>query len=194
MKKIFNLGIDCDGVLFPFTELFINFVKQETGIKYPIPNNFRMSEEWKMDRDVWFKLYEKFIFKNGLEINKIYSNATSSIKELHNLGHKIHIITHRVYPNSSSKLKEKMISSTIKWLNKSDIYFDSLTFIEQKDLINVDFLVDDAIHNLEKVHKDTVPICLARNWNKNWKGVRIKNLKVFANLIKNLSHKDGDVL
>lgn len=184
MSKKFNLGIDCDGVLFPFTELFIDFVEKETGKRYPLPDSFRMSIQWGMERKVWFELYEKFVLEGGLEINKIYTHAASAINELHNQGHKIHIVTHRIYPDSSSKLKEKMITSTIKWLNKSNIYFDSLVVIKEKDLMNVDFLVDDAIHNLEKVHKNTKPVCMSRKWNKEWEGLRIKNLKEFINLIK----------
>lgn len=164
-----EIGIDLDGTCFPFTELLIDFVEKKTGIKYNIPPEFEMWRGWKITRERWFELYEEFVLNKGLEIADIYPNVVSTLKYLHEQGHHIHIITHRLFPDKGSKLRTMMIYSTVNWLEKMNVYYDSLLIMKDKGLVQLDVLVDDAVHNLEKVHAHTIPLCIKQPWNHTWK-------------------------
>jgi len=68
-----------------------------------------------------------------------------------------------------------------KWLERNDIYYDSLHFTKDKNLVNTDVLLDDCPANLIR-HKN--PVCMNQPWNQEYKGKRIRKLEELLDIIE----------
>lgn len=166
-----NIGIDLDGVMFPFAENFQPFCEKELGRKLPPQKTFNMTTSWGLDFDQWLDLYGKFIFAKGMESDP-YPRSAEAVQNLFDAGHQIHIITHRTYPDASKKLRYQLCSSTMRWLEKNNIPYHSFMLMKDKYLVNVDIMIDDAIHNLEAFQRyrpRTELYCISQPWNKGFK-------------------------
>jgi 5'(3')-deoxyribonucleotidase len=177
------LGIDCDSVLFPFSEHFVPFAENKLLRQLEYPTKFKMYERWGITEEKWNELYQEFIENNELLINKPYPQTVETLQALHDRGHKILIITHRIFPGFSRSLREKMVTDTIEWLEGNNLYFDDLLFMKDKYLVRVDILFDDAIHNLEKVILPTIPVAIEQPWNTEWKGYKIPKFSNSLDLV-----------
>lgn len=177
------LGIDCDSVLFPFSENFVPFAEKMLNRKLPYPDKFHMHEQWGISSESWRKIFEEFVAHNELLIHKPYDGVKETLDILKSKGHDILIATHRVFPDFPKILREKMVTDTIEWLEGNNLYFDDLLFLKHKWLVNFDILFDDAIHNLEKVHENTIPVAIEQPWNKEWNGYKISKFSDCIELV-----------
>ena len=180
-----KLGIDCDGVLRNFTGKLIEVYKRE----YPdhkCPKNdddfytFSLSPLFELGNGIYdfaFRKHAKEIYTEA----KAYKNASTFMKELKKLGHNIFIITSQ--PNDICK------ESTLKWIEKNNIFNEGIIFSDNKGEVPVDILLDDYDKNLNSFkNAGKIPICFHRPWNLSWEGIRIKNYDEFIktiNIIEN---------
>ncbi len=70
---------------------------------------------------------------------------------------------------------------TIQWLEEREIRYRGMIFTEQKGLIQLDYLLDDHVRNLEEC-KLGVGVCMDRPWNQEWQGLRVKGYDDFLRL------------
>lgn len=182
MKKL-KIGIDVDGVLYPFIDEFKKYCEKQLDKKLPEVENWNFYRNWKLTNRQFMELYASFINADCLEVGAPENNSKETIDKLSKDGHEIYIITHRLFDAFDLKTKTKSITSTVNWLNKNDIYFDHIIFIKDKSLVDLDLLLDDGIHNLEDFKNEV--ICFSRPWNKNWNYTKVNNWNEFYKKIIN---------
>lgn len=168
-----KIGVDIDGVLFPYAEQFRNFCQIKLKKNLPKIVKWHFYRDWGLSDDQYFALQKSFINSLGFEIGKPYYYAKSAIDNLRANNHEIAIITHRIFHDFDLKLKKEIINSTINWLYKYEINFDYIIFIKDKSNMGLDILIDDATHNLEEFKN--IKICFSQPWNKDYKGFKLEN-------------------
>lgn len=178
-----RLGIDLDGVVFPFIDNFVEYCQLE-GINVPAADtidNWNFFEDWGYDVN-WFKglcekgVNEGFIFGN----QDPYPNSLETLSLLKGEGHSLHVITHRTFG-------ERSIQNTADWLHEHSVPFDTVTFAEDKTFVQVDLLIDDAIKNYEASIKAGIPcILMDRPWNQNENYPRVYDWDGFESYVNNV--------
>jgi len=132
--------------------------------------------------DFFFNLHAETVFVKA----KCCKNAKEGLQLLKDKGATIRIV--------SLQYKHNMLR-TIQWLVRNAIPFDELCFVESKDSVDGDVLIDDCPQNLYKcVGKREICYCLNAPWNKDgWSGHRANDLLEFAqDLIHNFPQKFGE--
>jgi 5'(3')-deoxyribonucleotidase len=179
------IGIDCDGVLYPFTENFIKFASNKLKRELPIPTKWEMWQEWNITIDEWKDIYFDFLELKGLNLSEPYKDCQEVLKRLREKGHSIFIITHRLLPFLNSRYRKMVVNATIEFLEDNDIPYDDLLIMEKKFLVKTDILLDDALHNLNKC--ESIPICFNQPWNQNYEGTRVNGWLEFEKLVNELN-------
>lgn len=166
-----HIGVDLDGVLYPFTECARIVVAEHLGIQ---PEELAevavwdfMTEQWGMDQrlfwDIWFKDVAK---GNGWCRLDPIEGTERGLKLLRRKGHTIHIITSR----KGGEL------NTVKWIQNHKIPYDSLHIGRDKTRVNVDVLVDDWERNWEEVTAAGGRVLL---WDQPWNSHVVGAERVF---------------
>ncbi len=114
-------------------------------------------------------------------------NCIEVIKNLHEEGNEIYIITAR-----DSEFHQNPYQQSIDWLNKNDIYFDKL-IVNARDKSkvcleeNIDILIDNSISNCKNVIESGISAIMITNSDV----VENNNIKCFKNWIDiyNYLHK-----
>lgn len=166
-----KIGIDVDGVLRNIAGKIIELYNSEynANIQYNEIKDYKMEDIVGMNTDEFMM---KYFFELGHEVfekSNVIGNPTESLINLKNNGHDIHIITHQF---------KGLEAYTIRWLINNEIPYDSITFSEDKSIVNVDLFVDDKVENLQRVQffGNAISLCFDQPWNKNFNGKRISNL------------------
>ena len=138
-----RIGIDIDNTITH---------TRESVFKYKRRSRFKHNKgyylDWdKKDQDEFLKEYVEDIQMNA----KVKEGAPEVIEKLHNLGHKIILITYR-----NNILNDNLIDNTKKYLKKNNIYYDDILFnaLEKGKICKynkIDLLIDDSPVNIESV-------------------------------------------
>lgn len=180
MAKL-RIGVDLDGVVYDFVDSFRRYL---VGIGHaldalPEPNVWEMWEAWGMGKDEWLAH-----FSAGIESGEIfgsgapYRGAAEVLDNLSLAGHAIHIVTHRnVHPDA--------IGLTAKWLDRHDIWHDTLTFSADKTVVPCDIFIEDNIDNARALDvAGTCAVLMDRAWNQNAPGIkRVSNWGEFQKMV-----------
>lgn len=180
-----RVGIDLDGVVYNFGESLRQFLitsglKTEDEVEAPI-TRWEFYEDWGMDLDefkhcVSLGVNRGFIFAKGSPI----PHTRMGWEMLRDGGHSIHIVTDRFFGISGEAQ-----FSTIDWLSRHGLSFDSITFTSDKTVANVDVMVDDKPENWQALTEAGVPCFLMnRRWNQHVHGaVRVYDLPDYASIV-----------
>lgn len=161
------IGIDVDGVIRNFTNSFnIYYNKYAEKASKPLIDVNYEPEQFDMYKDKYdFALYKKvwnFSTKDMLMNAKPYEGALQFVDNLYMLfNSEVRFIT-----NQKTKTAEY---STIIWLHENKFLpFGGVVIAKGDDKHKYcNILIDDKISNLVSAEKnDTIPVCVARNWNK----------------------------
>ena len=179
-----KLGIDLDGVIYPFNKQWENYVRgwyTTCQRDYGIPD----IPQWARDLMIRFpkelprighnwKFYEALglsdedfgtICHQGVDegyifwVGEPYPGARPILERLRKEGHTIHIITHRFFGRKS-------VVATEEWLTDNEIPFDTLTFAKDKSIVGVDLLVDDLWTNLDAMSYNCFRVLMNQTWNR----------------------------
>lgn len=161
-----NIGIDIDDTLTNSFEYFIPFVAEYFGvsIKFCRENNISyctLPENWKKKELDFCKMY----FDRVVETTPFKSDAAYAVNKLHELGHKIIIVTGR-----NDSMYTNPYSTTQKELKNGGIVYDKLICTLDKANAcadeKIDILIDDSISNCMAVRKKgIISILFTSNWN-----------------------------
>ena len=112
---------------------------------------------------------------NGTELNcnsNIICGAKESMDILHQKGYYIIIVSHQLSKNNKI--------DTLQWLDKHNVYYDSICFTDKKNLVVGDIIVDDNIDFLNMC-SDKRKILIDAPYNKGEKMYeRFNNLYNFV--------------
>lgn len=158
------IKIDCDGVLRDLLPKMIEVYNDayhtnltEEDIKYfDVSKVFtKCMEVDNIPAHIW--LFQK----NGYELfmkSPVLKGAKEAMDLLHEKGYYIVIVTYQ------HSLDNKV--DTLLWLDKHNIYYDSICFTNQKQIINGEIVVDDNIDYLNQCN-ESLKVCIKAPYNIN---------------------------
>lgn len=155
-----SVGIDLDGVVYPFDEVNRGWLKDRGHGEFPPATQWRCYDDWDMEEEVWIEEYVLSIdyghmFAHGGTI----PNSKETLLRLKEDGHQIHIVTARTH----GKLA---VENTMIWLKREGIPYDTLTFAEDKTILKADYFIEDRVENYERLRAaGTEAFLLIQPWN-----------------------------
>ena len=184
---ITDVGIDMDGVLYPFATAFKQYCQRRMGkYRLPEPTHWHFYQDWGMDA---LQFQEWLV--DACETERVFScfppspNDVAAINKLRDNGIKIHILTHRL---------PEAWEQTVWWLNEYDLVPDSLHFGDNKNIIkslaqDECALVDDHIPFVEKAFAEGINAYVLRQpWNSGGLVRYVDSVTQFA--VKVLKHNE----
>lgn len=155
MRDGLTIGVDLDGVLYPFSEALRDYAVEHCGED---PETLSAAQDWDFFHTQWgwSKSKYKRIFHRGIKAGYIFGYETLPIpgsalglQALREAGHRVILVTHRSVPGCEQECRD----NTLLWLHEWDIPFDGLIFAGDKTGLGLDLLIDDAPHNIEAAVK-----------------------------------------
>lgn len=182
-----TIGIDIDGVMYPYYEQFRGYMRGYNIIFPKEPTTYSVYDGI-MTRKEYIEYHAQFIGDAHYAIQNvnikgdIYAGVVSTINKLKKLGYKIVIITSRgtIYHKDEFELKSIEIKYTTEWLYEYKIQHDDLIFTTDKSDYKFDIFIDDSPKILE-LNKSKKVICRNQSYNKEYKGLRINK---FSEILK----------
>jgi hypothetical protein len=192
MTPITDIGVDLDGVLYPFIEVFrlhcIHKLKRSPK-ELTMPTRWEFYEDWGMTEDEFNRHLTTAITKHQI-FNQFPCEYRSNeaFTKLRLMGIGIHVITHR--PDSAQE-------QTIQWLTKQRLLPNTVHFSGDKTILETiadgaSVLIDDHYHYYQQVEGTSItPFLQTRPWNTSFKNVRrVGSLYELAELIE--KHNTGE--
>lgn len=182
--KITDVGIDMDGVLYPFADAFRDYCAERMGKLFlPEPTHWNFYEDWDLDKatfEQWVidaaKSHDVFYTQNP------YEGVLEAWADLKEMELKIHVLTAR---------PQEAWAQTAEWLEKHDLKVDSLHFGPKKAFFSKiptgkGILIDDHVAYYEEAALNgVIPVLLDRPWNQDKKkAMRVQDLPSFVSIIK----------
>ena len=193
MTPITDVGIDLDGVLYPFIEVFRLYCIKHLKLspkRLTTPNRWEFYEDWGMSEDEFNHHLLVATKKHNIfgQFPCEYRCNESFIR-LRQLGIGIHIITHR---------PEEAQEQTIDWLGKQNLLPDTVHFTGDKTILEIisdgaSLLIDDHIHYYRQVEGSSItPVLQTRPWNIAYKDARrVGNIYEMVELVE--KHNTGEI-
>lgn len=152
------IGIDFDNVLFPTTEMAINFYNMTFHTNLSMSNIKTYSFHECLDNNIADKIISFFNEKVLYDHLKPIDKSIQVVKTLVDMGHRVVIAT----ATDSKNLcwKEELIEKFFPFIPKNNVIK-----IHQKELLKLDVLIDDCLDHLTS--NITERICFDYPWNQN---------------------------
>lgn len=164
-----RLGFDLDGVCYNFDEaLKLYLIEEHEYLEETLPtggSSWSLAPAWGITEEQFEAYCDQgvdagFLFLHG----DPYPNSVEIINKLRDLGHTIHFITSREFGTRSAH-------NTMDWLHKYGFPYDSMHFVHDKWMVDVDVLVDDYERNWrECTERGQRVLLMDRPWNRHIDG------------------------
>lgn len=197
LARTLDIGLDIDGVLYPFQTVYTRFAEKYLGLPVGSLNDESLS--WNWYKNQWGWTTDKFleVFEAGVCCGTIFSKgealpgAVNAANVLSRLGHRIHYVTDRQVGVTSTEAE--FITRT--WLCSQGFPVDSITITPDKSSVHTDIFLDDAPHNIEALvsAKHSCPVIWETTWNRVFTKVStvptVNSWNQFINLVKTESYR-----
>ncbi len=140
-----RVGIDLDGVLYPFDRGLALFVHESTG--RPLQElgpatRWEFYEDWGYTEDEFLGLFEAGVDSGAVFLEPgPLPGSVEAVQALKAAGHTVHIVTDR-------SVGKRSHANTEEWLARHNVPFDSLTYSRDKTVVRTDAFVDDIPRNV----------------------------------------------
>lgn len=181
------IGIDFDNTIFPTLEHTIDIYNSRHDAKIAMSDITEYSLYNCLDSSVASELIDIFNEKILYDGLKPMNGAIKVIETLINKGHKIYIAT--ATDSKNLEWKEKLIEKFFPFIPKTNIIR-----IHQKELLNLDILIDDCMDQLTKGMFEK--ICFDYQWNQDsdkdyiYDIFRVHSWNEIINIIKKIERKN----
>jgi 5'-nucleotidase len=171
-----RIGVDLDGVCYPFVDTFRLWLEHETGRTYgPI-------EQWNFHKDWGYTTPEFLGFmeqgcKAGLvfHVGSPMPGSLAGVRAIHDAGHDVVICTTR---------GDYAHGATHDWLDRWGFPRSEVIITADKDACRLDVLLDDGPHNIEAVRAAGVRgVVFDQPWNRHVDGERVWSWPEFVEMI-----------
>ena len=161
-----RIGVDLDGVCYDFSTVFEVYATEIQDFPPELctpPVRWEFYEDWGLTLAQFINLLadgvnDDFIFSWG----NPFPGVKDALRRLRKAGHSIHIITDR-----SIGRPGKAHFSTVSWLHRHQLPYDSLTFSADKTVVRTDWMVDDKLQNVDALlAAGTRAVLMDRPWNQ----------------------------
>jgi 5'(3')-deoxyribonucleotidase len=139
-----RIGLDADGCFYDFRQATVDYLVEFHGFKredLPLGSEWSYNTKWGMEDKEFYRLVAK-----GIDAGQIFrvgeptEGFVKAINWLRKKGHTIHICTFRTI----AKLD---IVNTVGWLQEHKVKYDSITFSQDKTILDVDVFLEDKPAN-----------------------------------------------
>jgi 5'(3')-deoxyribonucleotidase len=181
----FIFGVDLDGVVGDFYGS-MRFIAAEwlgrpvesltTEISYGL-NEWGIAEYGGYDRLHRFAVTQRGLYRDMKPIK----DAPSILRKLSNKGIRIRIITHRLFIKYSHVAS---VNQTADWLDKWDIPYWDLCFMNDKTAVGAHIYIDDAPQNIRQLRGEGCKtIVFSNSTNRDLPGPRADNWQEAERLV-----------
>jgi 5'(3')-deoxyribonucleotidase len=184
--RLFVLGLDLDGVCADFYSKMREIAAEWSGrpiddlpeeVTYGLP-------EWKLRKfgGDYTDLHKFAVTQRKLfETLQPIKGAAVAIRRLSAKNIRIRIITHRLFIKD---FHSQAVQQTIAWLDKHDIRYSDLCFMEKKDAVGAHLYIEDAPRNIEILKEQKLKtIIFTNSTNRHIQGVRADDWKQAEKLV-----------
>ena len=181
-----RIGIDLDNVTYPFVEQLHPIAEHILQRRLLAPIKWDFYTEWGIGGDEFGELLQHAWKQHGLwAVGTPIEGSREVIEWLRDDGHEVIFVTHRP-PYAQPE--------TYDWLDHWNlrVYDEEVFFTENKHLVNVDLMLDDAPHVYEQM--DGKGVVFNRPWNAKSVGGsmvdarRVHTWEGFYVLVHDLAH------
>jgi len=182
-----NIGVDVDGVLTNLTDFQIGigtpYFKRKYGRDVVNPNAYDVKDifcctDKERERFGWDRTLWRYMVRFPVR-----ENASSVIRNLKNEGHKIYIITGRVFVTRND-FKGRVSRFLLKnWLKRRKILYDKIFFccehhsVRDKTIgckkYDIDVMIEDKAENIMALSDFTKVVCFDAAYNRKCEGENI---------------------
>ncbi|WP_032380979.1 5' nucleotidase, NT5C type [Rhodococcoides fascians] len=188
-----RIGIDLDGVLYPFGDVFRTFMVKHMHWPKDLcgeQTEWHFYEKWGLSAAGFKAMCDRAANENRLWSGAVLQNSDRvALGRLQAAGHTLHIITDRqfgAHPAISH-------SATANWLLANTVPYDTLTFSGDKTIVATDYMIDDKLENYDALYATGCePYLLNQPWNaddeeeaNSYVRRRVNTLGEFANTVIN---------
>lgn len=184
-KKPFVLGLDLDGVVGDYVSALRNVVSLEKGLdpkdmSEPVEFNMSKAAGWSIkDTAEYFSLHQMGVRKYRIYRDlPVLEDAVEALKLISEAGVRIKVVTHRLLTKGDHNI---VIGDTSEWLEKNNIPFSDICFVEDKAAVNADVYIEDAPHNITALQNElgvSRVLIYDQLYNRGVEGVRVTENKV----------------
>jgi 5'(3')-deoxyribonucleotidase len=176
-ESSFILGVDLDGVVGDFygtlRKIAADWLNKPedsltTNVSYGL-------EEWGLEEYGGYERLHRYAVtqRNIFRDMEPIENAPAVLRKLSGQNIRIRIITHRLYLKYSHRTT---ITQTVDWLDKFDIPYWDICFMNDKGAVGAHVYIDDAPENIISLRKQGCKIIIYTNsTNSDLPGLRAHN-------------------
>lgn len=172
------LAVDIDDVLIPFFSSLADWHNKRLGTNYKVDSlrDFNLSSGWGIDEEYWIAQCNLFHSTGGSASIDIDPEAGSSLARLAE-DHEIVLVTSRPvfhHQHTSGWMKRNLSNVTDRLIMCDSYTADGGTaHMNKGDIakdLGADYLIDDAVHYIEKANQSGVKGILFGNYSWNRAG------------------------
>lgn len=154
--RSFVFGVDLDGVVADFYGGLRPIAAEWLGVRLDsLPERVSWGlAEWGVDQAPGgYEALHKFaVMQRELFLTlPPTARAPQSLRKLSKAGVRIRIITHRLFIKYFHQIA---VSQTIQWLDRHDIPYWDLCFMQQKTAVGADLYIEDSPENIERLRAE----------------------------------------
>lgn len=177
-----RIGVDIDDVIFPWYGR-AHRASERAGITNGIePRTWYPYREYGCTREQWFAaLAGVTVGDCWLYDGEPSPGAVVALTKLREAGHTIHLVTARGYLANGHVIRAK----TAFWLEEWAIPHDTLTFSQDKTVVQTDWFIDDNARNVSAVWEaGSRALLVDQPWNADvpWHD-RVGSIAEFAHIV-----------
>lgn len=177
-----RVGVDIDGVLFPFEDAFREYLVKRKGwrpYECPPATRWEFYIDWDLTPHMFVRICDEAADRGELfRHHAPYPEVAAQLQRLRDARHKIILITSRDF-GADPRI------DTEWWLYENDIPYDELHFTQDKTKVPVDYHIDDNVDNhLAMLDAKVTSWLLARPWNTEGSAFyRLDSLEEYVDVV-----------
>jgi 5'(3')-deoxyribonucleotidase len=185
-ERSFVFGVDLDGVVADFYGGLRPIAAEWLGVDLAtLPERVSWGlAEWGVDAAPggYERLHRFAVTQRQLFLTMPpMAGAPQALRRLSAEGVRIRIITHRLF---IKYFHQVAVSQTIEWLDRHDIPYWDLCFMQQKTAVGADLYIEDSPTNIERLRAEGAKtIVFSNSTNEHLPGPRANNWEEVLDLV-----------
>lgn len=172
MRSQFRLGIDLDGVLYPFAKEITSHAEISFGHvpgSLQLPQTWRFYEDWGLTESAFHDLYRDAVHNGQLfAAGPATTGLLEALSTIASTGVELHVLTARYLPGVNRDIVDRR---TRAWLEKLGVSFASVEILSGPKIaaaarLGLDAHLDDAPEHLTSLAETCTPIAWDQPWNR----------------------------
>ena len=169
-----NIGIDVDGTLIDIRRFMLERGEKYFRRKAADPDAFDVAQMFACTQEECNRFWKKNLLGYCLRV-PVINGAAETITRLRADGHKIFIVTSRVYTTGEGMAGSLFRAMLKGWLKRRSIVYDGIAFCEDSGedklkhcgRFGIDVMIDDKPENIIMIAEKCAVIAHPMPWNRH---------------------------